>query len=189
MNISVLSNSESIEIVNNIVDDIISTIVEKQHEEEKQKFVEYIFISIIKIIENNNYPKTNETLHNYEFYRYNTIFSLLREFINKCINTNILDSSIRERLYKYLEYSYNKSKYYTIFANIYDSFKQKNMNVSNYITPHILQYKLKIREILLKQHRFLGIIQNKEILKTINKDSLDDLFNKIIFELTIYIMF
>jgi hypothetical protein len=57
------------------------------------------------------------------------------------------------------------------------------------MTPHILQYKLKIRELLLKQYRFLGVIQNKEILKTINKETLDDLFNKIIFGLTVYIHF
>lgn len=184
-----LNNSESIDIVNTILDEIITTIVEKQNEEEKNEFVKYIFISIIKIIENNNYPKTNEKLKDYEFYRYNTISSLLREFINKCINTNTLDSLIRERLYKYLEYSYNKSKYYNIFTNIYNSFKQKNMNISNYITPAVLQCKLKIKEILLKQHELLGIIQNKDILKTINKELLDDLFNKIIFELTIYIYF
>ena len=42
----------------------------------------------------------------------------------------------------------------------------------------------------VKQCNFLGIIiQNRELLKTINKESLDELFNKIIFELTIYILF
>ena len=181
--------SESTKIVNNILDEIITAIVEKHNEEERTMFVEYIFIAIIKVIEQYNTSNINETLRNYEFYRYNTISSLIREFIDKCINNNMLDNSIRERLYKYLEHSYNKSKYHNIFTNIYNSFKQKNMNISNYMTPHILRYKLKIREILLKQYRFLGVIQNKEILKTINKETLDDLFNKIIFGLTVYIHF
>lgn len=189
MNISISNNLESIKIVNNILDEIINEIIEKQHEEEKTMFVEYIFISIIQIIEQYNTPNINETLRNYEFYRYTTISSLIRDFIYKCINNNMLDNSIRERLYKYLEYSYNKSKYYNIFTNIYNSFKQKNIDTSNYMTPNLLQYKLKIREILLKQYTFLGVIQNKEILKTINKKTLDDLFNKIIFGLTVYIHF
>ena len=187
-------NSDTVGMVHDILDDIIFEIIEEKNyyilDYKKQLFVEKIFTTIVHIIQKNNISESDEKLKSYEYYRYSTITSLLQLFISKLINFHFLDDDVKNKLYVYLEHSYTKSKYYQIIKNIHISFKQRDIIVSNYLTPHVLQFKMLLWGRFVKQCNFLGIIiQNRELLKTINKESLDELFNKIIFELTIYILF
>ena len=187
-------NSDTVGMVHDILDDIIFEIIEEKNyyilDYKKQLFVEKIFTTIVHIIQKNNISESDEKLKSYEYYRYSTITSLLQLFISKLINFHFLDDDVKNKLYVYLEHSYTKSKYYQIIKNIHISFKQRDIIVSNYLTPYVLQFKMLLWGRFVKQCNFLGIIiQNRELLKTINKESLDELFNKIIFELTIYILF
>jgi hypothetical protein len=183
-------------IIEEIIEDIIEEIIEEEHrkgkeqeEQENTTFVEQIFKTIIQIIMKQSQPQNNVKLKQYEYHRYGNILILLREFLLRFCELNMMDCDIKGKLYGYLGYSYKKSKYYKISRNIEYSFKQKYMSVRSYPTPQMCNIKTILHEYLQKQYTFLGVLQNKEILKTINKDTLDDLIYKIIFELTIYITY
>ena len=177
--------------VNDIINEIINNVTKNNNYDEYRKivFIEKLFETIMNIIERCDNPITNNKLEIYEYFRYGTIAYLLRDFMSKLLNCNFLDELVKTRLYKYLENSYTKSKYYLILKNISNTFKNKNIDKSSNLIKNNLKFKSKLWEYLKKQYEFLGIIQNKKILKTINKESLDELFNKIIFELTIYILY
>ena len=113
----------------------------------------------------------------------------MRTFIIRIVNLNIIDNEIKSRLYGYLGNIYTKSHYCKILKNIIHAFKQQNISVKEYITQDILNIKVILQQYIQKQYTFIGILQNKKILATINKEVLDNLFCKIIFELTIYITF
>jgi hypothetical protein len=182
--------SERNHIINDIIYEIVDVVEKngiKQQEYNKSVFVEQILNTITQIVIKLDIPLTDIKLKSYEYYRYNTISALLREFINQFFNNNILNKSIKDRLSGYLCHSYTQSKYYIIVKNIANSFRQQNISVQSYLTPKIVETKMTIYEYLQKQYTLLGIIQEKTILKNMNKQTLDDLFNKIIFELTIYI--
>jgi hypothetical protein len=189
-------NIKSKEIISEIVDEIIEEIIEEEHrkgkeqeEQEKTTFVEQIFKTIIQIIMKRPQLQNNINLKQYEYHRYGNILILLREFILQLCELNMMNCDIKDKLHGYLGYSYKKSKYYKISRNIDYSFKQKNISVRSYSTPQMCNIKTMLCEYLQKQYTFLGALQHKEILKTINKDTLDDLIYKIIFELTIYITY
>ena len=105
------------------------------------------------------------------------------------INLNIIDNQVKSKLYNYLGYTYVKSDYCKILKNISYTFKEKNILVRDYSTPNISRIKTILLEYINKKYMFIGMLQNKELLCTIDKEILDDLFYKIIFELTLYITY
>ena len=109
--------------------------------------------------------------------------------IFKINNLNVIDNETKDRLYGYLGYTYRKTDYCKILKNIIYTFKLKNISVRDYSTPNICRIKNILREYINKHYACIGMLQNKEILCTINKELLDDLFCKIIFELTIYMTY
>jgi hypothetical protein len=171
-----------------ILGDIIDYIVEQQYYHDKCCFIENTFETILYIVTSNDKPKTTEKLKTYEIHRYNMITILMREFIQKFMN-NMLDSSIRERLNRYLKFSYERSKYFKILKNLNNTLVQNNIIIEKYLTSKIITIKKILYDYIQKQYTFLNIMLNKQILETLNKESVDDLFNKIIFELTICIMY
>jgi hypothetical protein len=176
------------QILNEIIDIVIDE-VNNENKKDETRFIEEIFMTILKIIGNPEKPKNNDKLEKYEYQRYGTIAALLREFINNILVHHTLNTCVKDKLYGYLDYSYVKSKYYYILHNINNVFKQKKIILADYDLLIISEFKFHLLEYLKKQQMFLGILQNKAILKTINKESINDLFNKIIFELTIYIKY
>lgn len=177
------------EQIKQILNELIDKVIEEKNKNDEIAFIEEVLTTILKIIGNPEKPKTNDKLEIYEYHRYTHISVLLREFINNLLINHTLNTCVKEKLYGYLEHSYVKSKYYYILRNINNVFKQKNILLADYKLRSINEFKFNLLEYLKKQQMFLGILQNKAILKTINKESLDDLFNKIIFELTIYIKY
>lgn len=186
-----MNKTENIkEITSGILNEIINKIVEQEKEQEQKiEFVEQMFKIIIQIISKSLNCTNSRKLKEYEYYRYSNIILLLRTFIVKVINLNIIDNEIKYKLYGYLGYTYVKTDYYNILKNISYTFKEKHILVRDYSTPNISQIKSILLEYINKKYVFIGILQNKEILCTIDKETLDDLFYKIIFELTLYIIY
>ena len=183
-----------------IIEDIIDEVTEQHQTQEQEQethaneidnkvFVEQIFKTIMQLILKSHQCQNTVKLEKYEYSRYINIIGLMREFIMKFIHLNIMDTEVKVKLYDYLGYIYSKSTYFKISKNISRTFKQKQISVSDYSTPCICNIKIILQEYLQKQYEFLGILQNKKILSTINKETLDDLFCKIIFELTLYITY
>ena len=177
------------EITSEILDEIINQIVEQEEHEQKTEFVEQIFKTIIQIISKSHNCTNVGKLKKYEQNRYSYIIMLLRTFIVKIINLDIIDNEVKKKLYGYLGYTYVKSDYYKILKNISYTFKEKNISVRDYSTPNISRIKTILLEFINKKYMFIGMLQNKEILCTIDKEILDDLFYKIIFELTLYVAY
>jgi len=186
------------DIISEILDEIINKIVEQKQEQEQEHdpdqeqktiFVEQIFKTVIQIISKSHNCTNVETLKKYEYYRYSNIIALLRTFIVKINNLNVIDNETKDRLYGYLGYIYIKTDYCKILKNIIYTFKLKHISVRDYSTPNICRIKNILREYINKHYACIGMLQNKELLCTINKELLDDLFCKIIFELTIYMTY
>lgn len=186
-----MNKTENInEITSGILNEIINKIVDqKREQEQKTEFVEQIFETIIQIILKSHNCTNSRKLKEYEYYRYSNIILLLKTFIAKMINLNIIDTKIKDKLYSYLGYTYVESNYYKILKNISYTFNEKNISIIDYSTPKISKIKTILLEHVNKQYLFIGMLQNKELLCTIDKEILDDLFYKIIFELTIYITY
>ena len=186
-----MNKTENIkEITSEILNEIINKIVEQEKEQEQKiEFVEQMFKIIIQIISRSHNFTNSRKLKEYEYYRYSNIIVLLRTFIVKMINLNIIDNEIKSKLHGYLGYKYVKSDYYNILKNISYTFNKKNISMINYSTPNLSRIKTILLEHVNKQYLFIGILQNKEILCTIDKETLDDLFYKIIFELTLYMTY
>ena len=187
-------------ITSGILNEIINKIVEQEQEQEKEQeqepeqeqktiFVEQIFKTVLQIISKSHNCTNVEKLKKYEYYRYSNIIALLRTFIVKINNLNVVDNETKDRLYGYLGHTYKKTDYCKILKNIIYTFKLKNISVRDYSTPNMCKIKNILREYINKQYAFIGMLQNKEILCTINKELLDDLFCKIIFELTLYMTY
>ena len=183
------NNKETSNEVSKEINDIMNEIINNIEKDQKTVFVEHIFKTVIQIIEATNQCTNDEKLKTYEYNRYMTILILMRTFIIRIVNLNIIDNEIKSRLYGYLGNIYTKSNYCNILKNIIHAFKQQNISVKEYITQDILNIKVILQQYIQKQYTFIGILQNKKILATINKGLLDDLFCKIIFELTIYITY
>ena len=167
-------------ILNNVIDQIV--------EKENIIFVEKALNTIIQIISSTNTYENNEKLKSYEYYRYTTIAMLLCDFIIK-LKKNIIDIPSRERLNGYLDYAYKQSKYIVIFKNLKNLCNQKNIKMNEYTSEKIIVFRELFYKIIDKQFNILRMMQNKMILEKLSKSSIDDLFNKLIFELTFYVTF
>ena len=167
-------------VLNNIIDQIV--------EKGNIIFVDKALNTIIQIISSANTYENNEKLKSYEYYRYTTIAMLLCDFIIK-LKKNIIDIPSRERLQGYLDYAYKQSKYIVIFKNLKNLCNQKNIKMNEYTSEKIILFRELFYKIIDKQFNILRMMQNKMILEKLSKSSIDDLFNKLIFELTFYVTF
>ena len=143
------------DIISEILDEIINKIVEQKQEQEQEHepdqeqktiFVEQIFKTVIQIISKSHNCTNVETLKKYEYYRYSNIIALLRTFIVKINNLNVIDNETKDRLYGYLGYTYRKTDYCKILKNIIYTFKLKHISVRDYSTPNICRIKNILRE-------------------------------------------
>lgn len=188
-----MNKTENIkEITSGILNEIINKIVEQekeQEQEQKTEFVEQMFKTIIQIILKSHDCTNSRKLKEYEYYRYSNIIVLLKTFIVKIINLNIIDNETKGKLYSYLGYKYVESNYYRILKNISYTFNEKNISVRDYSTPNISRIKTILLEHVNKQYLFIGMLQNKNLLCKVDKEILDDLFYKIIFEVTLYMTY